>query len=114
MNSQSNVIIPSGAAASSKWSIIAWLGSGAGFAAGWLLMHALPGKTKVQMIGGGLAGLVIGLVPYHVARRSGQPTLAANALMWTVLAGTIGGLLLAVPTALGFVVLAARRPAEHR
>jgi hypothetical protein len=108
MNSQSNVTVTHEPAAG-RLSIGSWIAPLIGFAAGWLVVNAIPGKTKVQMLGGGLAGLVVGLVPYHVARRSGQPTLAANALGATVLAGSLGGLLLAAPTALGFVLLAVRR-----
>jgi hypothetical protein len=110
MNSQSNTIVTSEPTAA-RLSIGAWIAPLIGFAAGWLVMNAMPGKTKVQMLGGGLAGLVVGLVPYHVARRSGHPTLAANALAGTVLAGSAGGLLLAAPTALAFVLLAVRRTA---
>jgi hypothetical protein len=113
MNSQSNVIVPR-APADGKLSLGSSLGSLIGFAAGWMIMSAMPGKTKVQILGGGLAGLVVGLVPYYVAKRSGHPKLAANALGWTVLAGTIGGLLLAAPTAFAFVLLSMRRPAEDR
>ncbi len=113
MNSQSNVVVPH-ELVDEGLSLGSWIAPLIGFAVGWLVVNAMPGKTKVQILGGGLAGLVVGLVPYHVAKRSGHPTLAANALAGTVLAGTVGGLLLAAPTALAFVLLAVWRPAEGR
>jgi len=113
MNSQSNVIVPRDAA-HGKSTIGSLAGSVIGFAIGWFLMNSLPGKTKVQMLGGALAGLVVGLVPYHVAKRNGHPTLASHALIWTSIAGILFGLLLAAPVALVFVLLAMRQPSEGR
>jgi ABC-type tungstate transport system substrate-binding protein len=112
MNSQSNVIVTR--TTDGKPSLGSWLGSAIGFTVGWFLMNSLPGKTKVQMLGGALAGLVVGLVPYHVAKRNGRPTLASHALIWTSIAGILFGLLLAAPVALGFVLLAMRQPSEDR
>lgn len=55
-------------------------------------------ELTARLIGGGIAGLLVGLVPYVMGRRS-DATLAKVALGVTVVAGVLSGLLLAIPSA---------------
>ena len=81
-----------------------------GALAGYLAMHALSPAAKGRVIGGGIAGVVIGLLPFFVGRHLKQPKLASQALMWCCVAGVAFGMVLAGPVALVFtVVLVSRR-----
>ena len=108
MNSSSNAIItPS---LSSGWQTFARsVGSLLGFVLAVYAMRLVPVKTKAELLGGGAAGLLVGLVPFYVARQRGRHTLAPHALLWPALAGAAGGVLLATPVAFVFILLAMRQ-----
>ncbi|HET7189325.1 MAG TPA: hypothetical protein VFI52_14340 [Gemmatimonadaceae bacterium] len=111
MNSSSNAIITPGF--SSGWQTIAKsVGSLFGFALAVYAMRFVPVKTTAELLGGGAAGLLVGLVPLYVARQRGRRTLAPHALLWPTLAGAAGGVLLATPVAFVFILLAMREPAR--
>lgn len=80
---------------------------------GYLAMHALSPTTKARVIGGGIAGAVLGLLPFFVGRQLKQQKLAANAFTWCCVAGVAFGMVLAGPVALVFtLVLVSRRERE--
>ena len=108
MNSSSNAIVsPS---FSSGWLTFAKsVGSLLGFVLAVYAMRFMPVKTTAELVGGGAAGLLVGLVPFYVARQRGRRTLAPHALLWPTLAGAAGGVLLATPVAFVFILLAMRQ-----
>ena len=80
---------------------------------GYMAMNLLPPTTKARVIGGGIAGAVLGLLPFFVGRRLKQQKLAAQALTWCCIAGVALGMVLAGPVALVFtLVLVSRRERE--
>ena len=111
MNSSSNaIIIPS---SSSGWqTFVKSVGSLLGFGLAVYATRFMPFKTNAELLGGGAAGLLVGLVPFHVARQRGRRTLAPHALLWPTLAGAAGGVLLATPVAFVFILLAMRQAAR--
>ena len=86
-----------------------WLPAIVGYAIGWFAIKALPTAMKAKVIGGCLAGLLVGLVPFYIAKRNGHDKLAGHALGWTIVAGAAFGILLAAPVATVFVIVALRR-----
>lgn len=111
MNSSSNAIIsPS---FSNGWhSFAKSVGSLLGFVVAVYAMRFVPVTTKAELLGGGAAGLLVGLVPLYVAWQRGRRTLAPHALLWPALAGAAGGVLLAAPVAFLFILLAMRESAR--
>ena len=103
--------VPKALASDAKFSVEKLLGGIMGFTLGWIALSSVPGDLKARLLGGALAGLLVSLVPRHLATRNGHPKLAAHAVFWTVVAGTILGLMLAAPVALIFVAFAMRRRA---
>ena len=82
-----------------------------GALAGYLAMNALSPAAKGRVIGGAIAGTIIGLLPFFVGRHVKQPKLAARALTCCCVAGIALGMVLAGPVALIFtLVLVSRRP----
>ena len=108
MNSSSNAIItPS---LSKGWQTFAKsVGSLFGFVLALYAVRFVPVKTTAELVGGGAAGLLIGLVPFYVARQRAHRTLAPHALLWPTLAAAAGGVLLATPVAFVFILLAMRQ-----
>jgi len=108
MNSSSNAIItPS---LSSGWQTFARsVGSLLGFVLAVFAMRYVPVKTTAELLGGGAAGMLVGLVSFYAARQRGRRTLAPHALLWPALAGAAGGVLLATPVAFVFILLAMRQ-----
>ena len=108
MNSSSNTIISP--VVSNGWqSLIRSVGSLLGFVLAVYAMRFVPVKTKAELLGGGSAGLLVGLVPFYVACQRGRRTLAPHTLLWPALAGAAGGVLLAAPVAFLFILLAMRQ-----
>lgn len=111
MNSSSNAVITPGI--SSGWQTFAKsIGSLLGFVLAVYATRFVPVKTTADLLGGGAAGLLIGFVPFYVARQRGRRTLAPHALLWPALAGAAGGVLLATPVAFVFILLAMRQTAR--
>jgi MFS family permease len=54
-----------------------------------------------------LVGMLCGLIPWFFGRRRGHPGVAAAGMLTCVVAGFIGGLIAAVPTALVFAIVIA-------
>jgi len=108
MNSSSNAIItPS---LSSGWQTFAtYVGSLLGFVLAVFVMRYVPVKTTAELLGGGAAGMLVGLVSFYAARQRGRRTLAPHALLWPTLAGAAGGVLFATPVAFVFILLAMRQ-----
>ena len=80
---------------------------------GYMAMNVLPPTTKARVIGGGIAGAVLGLLPFFVGRHLKQQKLATHALTWCCVAGVALGMVLAGPVALVFtLVLVSRRERE--
>jgi hypothetical protein len=87
-----------------------WIAGVVGAIAGFAAVRFLPGVT-VRVMGGIVAGALVGLIPFFVARRRGDLVFAQWAMAWSVVAGAIFGILLAAPVAFGLTILAAtRRP----
>lgn len=81
--------------------------------AGFLGMKMLlgTGMLGARIAGGMAAGLLVGLIPFFVARKR-DPKFAQTALAWCVAAGAVLGIVLAAPVAFGLTLAAAtRRPA---
>jgi hypothetical protein len=76
---------------------------------GFLAVRMLPGTLGIRIAGGMFAGLLVGAIPFWIAKSRGDMKLAQNALTWCVIAGAVLGILLAAPVALGFSIAAARR-----
>lgn len=68
--------------------------------AGAMAPRLLPPAVSNGLLVGGVIGLVVGLLPYAVARRRRLPDDANRALAFCALWGMFGGLVLAVPAAL--------------
>jgi predicted lipid-binding transport protein (Tim44 family) len=82
-----------------------------GALAGYLAMNSLSPAAKGRVIGGAIAGTIIGLLPFFVGRHMKQPKLATQALTCCCVAGVALGMVLAGPVALIFtLVLVSRRP----
>jgi hypothetical protein len=78
--------------------------------------HYAP-HMVVPIIAGGIAGSIFGLISGRVARKHGSRLIGEVALALCMVAGGIGGLLLAIPTAAILIGIAMRgRPAaaSHR
>jgi len=70
-------------------------------------MFGLPGaETAARLFGAVLFGALCGLAPYFLAKKKQRQTLAAVALYACIASGLIAGLLLAVPAALVFLLVA--------
>jgi len=54
-------------------------------------------------------GVLVGLLPWFLGRRRDEDRLGKQGLMWSAVAGTAFGLLLAGPVALGFTTVILRR-----
>jgi hypothetical protein len=84
-----------------------------GFALGFVIMRSLPLETSVKIIAGSIAGLVVCLLPYVLARSRNRTTFAQRTLVAGAIVGAIGGVLLAGPLAvlLSLVVVLKGAPA---
>ena len=81
-----------------------------GALAGYLAMNALSPTMKGRVIGGGIAGALLGLLPFFVGRHNKQQKLAAHAFTWCCITGVAFGMVLAGPVALIFtLVMVGRR-----
>ena len=65
--------------------------------------------TIGTLVGGFVAGMLCGMIPYHFGKKRKQPQLALAGLMTCTLSGVILGLLLALPVAGGFSLAIALR-----
>jgi len=66
------------------------------------------------VIGGIFVGALCGLLPYCIAKRRGRQGLGYGALAACTLAGFVLGILLALPTAIVFTVVALVLPARRQ
>jgi hypothetical protein len=81
---------------------------------GYAVVRVLPFELTTRFLAGALAGCLVGLIPFFIAKRRGHQTLAKLALGICTVCGLILGLLLAVPAGIVFVVIAiARQPEEN-
>ncbi|MGQ0639869.1 MAG: hypothetical protein ACT4P6_03715 [Gemmatimonadaceae bacterium] len=64
------------------------------------------GTTAVRIFGGMLAGMLVGLLPYFIAKSRENPRLGRTAMLSCTIAGALMGILLAAPVAIGFAVWA--------
>jgi MFS family permease len=85
------------------------IASAVGAAVGAALVRSLPPSAAARVLGGLTMGLLVGLVPWFVGRHKGQERLGKQALIWSAIAGSAFGLLLAGPLALGFTAVIQRR-----
>lgn len=69
------------------------------FALGFVIMRGLALETSVKIIAGSIAGLVVCLLPYVLARSRNRITFAQRTLWAGAIVGGIGGVLLAGPLA---------------
>ena len=70
-------------------------------------MKYLSPQTSAGILGGALAGLVVGLMPYFIAKHKGHPRLGRIALRSCIISGLVLGILLALPVAIVFSIVAA-------
>ena len=69
-----------------------------------------PATTAAaRLLGGAIMGVLVGLLPWFLGRGRDQDRLGKQGLMWSAVAGTAFGLLLAGPVALGFTTVILRR-----
>lgn len=79
--------------------LAAGLGAGA--------IQIVPTDIRNGFVFGGLFGLIVGLLPFTVARARGLPDDATRHLLWCGGLGMLGGLILAAPASLYFTYKAA-------
>jgi len=91
-----------------------WIAPAVGAVLGVLAVRMLPGTMAIRIAGGMFAGLLVGLIPFWIAKSRDDSKLAGTAMTWCVIAGAVLGILLAAPVALGFSVAAARRTPTPR
>lgn len=84
-----------------KWATI---GGIAAFAFMFLVPRLFTGGLGYGIAYGTFFGGIVGLWPYHVARRQGRIRLATAAIVTCGFGGAISGLLLALPVAVLFVI----------
>jgi hypothetical protein len=89
-----------------KSRVLALVAFGLGAIGSALGMQLVPPALRLQIVSGMIAGTLVALVPFFVARRRGHPALASWALLAGLVAGTTFGLLLAVPVAVAFLLAA--------
>jgi hypothetical protein len=73
------------------------------------LRHFFPNFYWRFLIGG-IAGALCGLIPYFVGRHKNK-SLAETAMLSCVIAGSLLGLILALPVSIGFTIALLRKPA---
>ena len=79
-----------------------------GGAIGTAAAQSLSIQTIARFVGGGVAGALCGLLPYYIGRKK-DPKLARIALWSCAGAGLILGIILALPTAIVFAIVIARK-----
>lgn len=62
-----------------------------------VLMRLLPPEMKFQVLGGGFAGLLVGLIPYFVAKSRNRKQFGTGSALACALGGMAGGILAAAP-----------------
>jgi len=81
------------------------VGSIGGAIIGYAVVRFIPFGVLVQLAAGTLAGCLIGLIPFFMARKMHVSKLAPWALSICAVSGLISGLLLAIPMSFVFVVI---------
>lgn len=81
----------------------------AGALIGFYVWRAMGPTIGPRLLGGAIVGLIVGLLPYWLARRGGDAALARRSLGWTCVAGAVLGIIAALPMALVWSVIAMRR-----
>ena len=84
---------------------------GLGFAVAFFGLRMFSVETRLRLYIGGGVGLLLALIPFAIARKRGQQRLAAISLVAGLLAGAVGGVLLAVPVVVILVVVIVRKRA---
>lgn len=101
---------------STKSQVTAALPAVIGGALGAALVSGLGPDFAGGLLFGGVAGGIVGLLPYFVGRQKDRD-LAVKAVWWCVGSGMVLGLLLAAPVAIVFTVVLVRKdpaPADQR
>lgn len=87
-----------------------WLAGAVAFAAGYLLFRLPTDSLELKFLAGGIAGLLVGLVPFYLAQRRDAGTFAVVSLVSCTLVGVAGGLVLAGPLCVILALYIRRRP----
>ena len=79
----------------------------AGALVGFYISRSMGPTIGPRLLGGAMMGLLVGMLPYTLAKRADDPALARRSLIWTCLAGAVLGIIAALPVALvwSFVVM---------
>jgi len=91
------------------------LGGILGFALTYGGLKLFSAQTRIHLYVGAGVGLLLAILPYTLAKKRGQPRLALASLGAGLVAGAIGGALLALPVVAVLTFLAVRTkpaPAE--
>jgi hypothetical protein len=87
-----------------------WIAFAIGGVVGFFAIGPLGGgMLAVRIVGGMVAGMLAGLIPFAVARSRGDSRFADTAMTWCVVSGAVLGILLAGPVAIAFTIAAATR-----
>ena len=73
---------------------------------GYAVVKAVPFDVTMGLFMGSLAGGLVGLIPFLIAKKRGLPTLATVAIWTCIGCGLVLGLLLAVPACIVLTVIA--------
>lgn len=84
------------------------LGGILGFAVTYGGLKLFSLQTRLHLYAGAGIGILLALVPFFLAKKNGKPRLALASLGAGLVAGAIGGALLALPVAFVLAVFAAR------
>jgi ABC-type phosphate transport system permease subunit len=69
---------------------------------GYVVVRALPFEMTLHLLGGAVAGTLIGLIPFFIAKKRDRKKLGQIALISCTVSGLALGLLLALPVAVIF------------
>lgn len=100
---------PASSPGSKKRTAGEWLGGIFGFGIVYLFFHLPVDSLALKMLGGGVVGLLLGLIPFSQAKKAGASQLAGWSLVVCALGGAASGILFAVPLCLLFLWAARRR-----
>lgn len=81
--------------------------------AGYIMVKVLPLELTMRFLGGAVAGCLVGLIPFYIARKRGEQAFSKISMGICILCGLILGLLLALPASIILVVIIfLRQPKE--
>jgi hypothetical protein len=81
----------------------------AGYVIAYAVMRSLGASTNIKILAGTLAGLLVTLVPFFLARRKGLLVFGQRCLLAGGVVGAIGGALLAAPLAIILTIIVSRK-----